>query len=141
MSALSLTIQTLLAGSGITALAGQRIYPVYAPQNAGYPNVVVHLIHSDEEVLLQGATQWPNARVSIECRGAGDTPLPDADRLAEAVVNWLRDKHLYTGVSGYEATFLKEGSDETDASDENDAGGNPSVVRRILDYYVQYRAG
>lgn len=140
MSALTIAIKTLRAGTGVTAIVGERIYPVAAPQNAGYPNVVVHVIHQAEDTLLQGATQWPLSRISVECRESSlnnDNPVPTMDRLAEAVVDWLRDKHLYI-IDGCEVEFQKEGSDETDFS-ENVTNGYPTVFRRIIDFYLRAR--
>lgn len=133
MSALTATVKMLLAGSGVTALVGQRIVPGVPPQDFLLLTCIcVHLLHDEEEELLQGASQWPEARVSIECRAA---TLNDADKIGEAVVNWLRDKDRYL-IDGVRATFRKEGSDETDGSEESTQGA-PTVSRRILDYYVK----
>lgn len=134
MSALTLTIAELKLGAVVTAIAGNRIYPGHAPQNAAPPMILVHLIAQPEEYLLQGASQWPEARVSIECRGA---TINDADRLGEAVIVWLRDKTRVT-LSGQEVTFRKEGSDVTDFSTQSE-NGDSYVQRRILDYYVRSR--
>lgn len=137
MSALTITVKTLLASPGVTALAGQRIYPVLPDPDADYPNVVVHLIHSDEELLVGGASQWPEARISIDCRGRGIFAVKDADLLAEAVIDWLRDRHLYQ-IDGCEVTFRKEGSDETDSS-EDVAERLNVTARRIVDFYLRFR--
>lgn len=139
MTAMSVSIKMLLAGSGITALVGQRIYPVFAPQNAAYPNIIIHNIFGAEEELLQGATQWPEARISVECRGGNADPADEADLVGEAVVNWLRDKDRYS-IDGCLATFRKEGTDETDTPGGIIDRGIPVISRRIIDYYVRYRA-
>lgn len=138
MTAMTIAIKTLLAGSGVTELVGQRIYPVFAPQAAALPNIIVHRISDNEEVLLQGASQFPEARISIECRATGADGAKSADMIGEAVVNWLRDKHLYS-IDGAVATFRRTGTDETDASEQADQGV-PSSTRRIIDFYVRYRA-
>lgn len=132
MSALTTTIKTLLAGSGVTAIVGQRIVPGVPPQSMGNPLICVHLVNQEEEELLQGASQWPEARVSIECRAA---TLNQADLLGEAVISWLRDKDRYL-IDGVRASFRKEGSDETDGSEES-TQGVPTVSRRIIDFYVK----
>lgn len=133
MSALTITIQTLLAGSGVTALVKQRIYPIDVPQGVAVDNIIVHLVYQAEEVLLAGASHWPESRVSIECRGDAVT----ADKIGEAVIDWLRDKDLYV-IEGSEVSFMKEGTDETDSSPASQQG-QPLVCRRILDFYVRYR--
>lgn len=133
MSALTTTVKMLLAGSGVTSLVGPRIVPGVPPQSFLLQSCIcVHLISEQEEELLQGASQWPDSRVSIECRAA---TLNDADRIGEAVIAWLRDKDRYL-IDGVRATFRKEGSDETDGSEES-TQGVPTVSRRILDYYVR----
>ena len=135
MSATVIIVQSLKAGAGITAIVGNKIYPFYSPQEANLPLIVTHLITQPEEELLQGASQWPEARVSVECRASEG---PQADRIAERVIEWLRDKHLYV-VAGFEATFRKEGTDLTDSSDDRNEKGQPYVTRRIVDFYIRYR--
>lgn len=135
MSALVITTQTLLANAGVTAIVGKNVFPVYIPQAYAAPAVIVHLISQEEEVLLQGATIWPEARVSLECR-ANDAIV--ADRLGEAVIAALRDKHLYQ-ISGFEVTFRKEGTDETTSEDVTGPQGSPYSARRIIDHYLRFR--
>jgi hypothetical protein len=137
MSSLSLTIKTLLAGTEVTDLVEQRIYPVQAPQDAGYPNIVVYRTSEDEEELLAGASQYPEARISVECRASGSNPDADADRLGEAVVAWLRDKVRYA-IGGCAVEFRRQGSDETIPSRQA-RDGIPVVSRRIIDFYVRWR--
>ena len=134
MSALAITVKTLLADSTLTPIVGNRIYPIFAPPDAKIPNIVVHLVGEEEEELLQGASIWPEARVSIECRSDS---APQVDRVAQRIIDWLRDKRNYE-VFGHEATFRKEGSDVTDSSDEISKGA-PYVSRRIIDFYLRYR--
>lgn len=134
MSALTITVQMLLAGSGVTGRVGTHVYPGQPPQGVAGNCIVVHLVGQEEEELLQGASQWPEGRVSIECRAA---TLLDADKTAEAVIAWLRDKDRYP-INGVRATFRKEGSDETDGSPET-TQGVPTVSRRIVDYYVRWK--
>lgn len=136
MSALVITTQTLLAGAEITAMVGTRVYPVFVPPDAAYPNIAVHLVHQAEETLLPGPSEFPEARVMIECRSRRG--ILEADEIAEKVIAWLRDKHLYV-VDNSHATFRKEGTDETDASDTVNQNGFPDVVRRFFDFYVRYR--
>lgn len=135
MSPLKITSNILLQSAAVTAICGERIFEIFSPQSMKFPNIILHLIHQEEEYLLQGGSQQPRARISIECRARGDENPMIADKLAEAVIDYLRDL-TRVPVFGIWATFQKEGSDETDSSEQTDEG-NPYVIRRIVDYYVQ----
>ncbi len=145
MSALTIAVKTLMQSPEVMGIVQSddatraRIYPARAPQSAAYPNIVIHLIHQAEEDLLLGASQWPVARISIECRASSSNgePISEADRLAEKVVDWLRDKTRYV-IDGCSVEFTKEGTDETDTS-ETSTRGIPDVARRIVDFYLRYR--
>lgn len=139
MSGLVIASKTLLANAGVTAIVGSgnsaKIYPIASSQTAGMPVIVLHLIHEDEEKLLAGSSEWPVSRISVECRAS--TP-PAVDILGKAVIAAFRNKHRYA-IGGYEATFSKEGSDVTDASEETNTGGLPAVFRRIIDFHIRWR--
>lgn len=133
MSAIALTIKALLASGDITGRVGNRIYPMVIPQNAALPAIAVNSISDDEELLLDGASQWPEARISIEISstdGADEVLL-----IGESIIDWLRDKDRYTvnyGATPYEVTFRKEGTDVTETSEGH-------FFRRHLDFYVRRR--
>lgn len=140
MSSVFLTVQQLLKEAGpLAAMVGTRIYSGAVPQGVANKSIAVYLVSQAEEELLQGATRWPEGRVSVECRAV---EYGDADLIGEAVINWLRDKDrvsiVLTGIGTYEASFRKEGSDETDQSDESQQG-QPLYSRRIIDFYVRWR--
>lgn len=128
MSAVSIAVQALLAANGVKALVKDRINPNVAPQGTDLPDIVVTLISDHDDVLLAGAAQFPDARVSIACRG---TSFKSADAVGDAVVAALRD--LRGTFAGKAATFFKEGTDVTDYSDDF------STHRRIIDYRIRYR--
>lgn len=128
MSAVSIAIQALLANSGVTDLVKKRINPNVAPQGGDMPDIVVSLIFDNDDLLLSGAARYPEARVSIACRG---TTFKSVDAVGDAVVTALRD--LRGTFAGRSATFFKEGTDVTDFSDDF------STQRRILDYRIRYR--
>lgn len=141
MSAKNITSKTLradVAPGGVVALAPGGIFTGYIPQTVTGSAIAVYLVAQDEEELLQGATQWPEARVSVECRASS----PEiADKMGEAVIAWLRDKDRYSVMlttGTYEASFRKEGSDEDDISQEN-VQDLPVASRRIIDFYLRYR--
>lgn len=137
MSGLNITVKTLLGNVIVTGIVGQRIYPLFAPQGAAMPNIVVHLIHEDDPDLLQGAGKYPESRVSVESRTAGNIPV--LGTLGQAVIDAMQDKTSYA-IANCIATIRKEGSDETDSSIETNALGTPDSVRRITDFYVRWRA-
>lgn len=136
MSGLAIAVQAALAESAITALVGQRIYPIYAPQNAGLPYIVVHKIAEEEEKLLDGASNWPVSRVSFECVSEGDAAV--ADRIGQVLNDQLKIIHRAT-YAGFEATFTKEGTDETDSGNETLPSGFSIGARRIIDFYIRWR--
>jgi hypothetical protein len=136
MSALTITVMTLSASSAIAAIVEDRIYAGNPPQDATYPNIGVHLIYNGDEMLLAGAAEFPEARVTIDCRSRS---LPEADTLAEIAIAWLQSKHLYT-VDNSVASFRKEGTDETEQANSTGGGGLQDVSRRFFDFYVQHRA-
>lgn len=139
MSALTVTVQTILAGSTggapVIPFVDNRIYAGNPSQGAAYPNISVHLVFNGDETLLGGAAEYPEARVSVECRSR---LMSEADTIAEAVVKWLQNKHLYI-IENSEVTIRKEGTDETDQSNSSGSGGIQDVSRRIVDFYVRYR--
>jgi len=136
MSAVNIATQTLLAAQPVKDIVGQRVYPVYAPQGAKLPHIVIHLIHEEDPDFLSGASRYRNSRVSLELRTAGD--IPGLFTLAPVVLNAMQNKANYS-IAGYTATISKEGTDQTDASDLTGANGVPQVTRRIMDFYIWWR--
>nr|WP_276557545.1 DUF3168 domain-containing protein [Prosthecomicrobium hirschii] len=126
---MAVAIQSLLADPTMTGLVASRVYPLVAPQKADYPNVIVHMIFENEDMLLAGASEFAEARVSIECRAKDATT---ANTLAERVKDAFRGIQERT-VSGCIASIRKEGTDVSDFTDD------ASVFRRILDFYVWWR--
>ncbi len=133
MSSVAITIQALLAAPGVTALVADRIYPIAAPPfndpGEHHDDIIVNLIHEDDEMLLQGAARFPEARVSIECRSVS---AASAIRIGEAVKTALQEIAGDT-FAGRKAWFFKEG---TDATERNDSVG---LSRRHLDFYVRWK--
>lgn len=135
MSGLDITVRTLLADARITDIVGQRVYPIVPAAGAKYPNIVVHLIHESDPDLLQGAAKFPESRVSIESRCDDIGTLYD---LGQAVIDVMQDKLEYE-IADCIATIRKEGTDGTDASDQEQPQGGRFVVRRITDFYIFWR--
>lgn len=133
---LAMTVQALLSSADVGTFAGDRITPIFVGQQVGYPNIVVHLIHELDPVLLCGPTHWPESRVSIELRTEGDAPA--LAQGARAVVMSLHGNTFY--IAGYSATFLKEGTDVTDAAPSTNTQSEPTVIRRIIDFKLRWQA-
>ena len=139
MHAVNAVTKTLLATSGVTTIVGTRIYPLFAPQNAGWPHIVVYLVSEEREAMLAGAesAKWSQARVTVESRVNGGN-VPQLNTLGEAVIDALKNRVNYS-VSPYIVTIRKEGTDETDASEAAGQTGTPDVLRRITDFYLNWR--
>jgi hypothetical protein len=128
MSAVSLTINALLAQASVTALVSTRIKPFPLPQGLALPAIAVAMSAEDEEYLLGGASQYPEATVQIHCTATAASAAID---LGEAVKIALRDLH-YTA-SGADALFTKEPVDFTDFADDL------STHRRVMSFAVRWR--
>lgn len=128
MSALSLTIKTLLAEPSITAITSTRIWPHNLPVKGGLPAIVVRLMGEDDPQHLAGSDRFPMATVALHCIASS---MATADALGEAVKLALRDK-LATH-AGVEVQFMKTGTDFTDF----DPADNSS--RRVISFACRYR--
>ena len=129
MSAVAITIQALLAASGVTALTGTHVYPIKAPQNAT-TSVVVHLIHEADDLMLTGPhAEYYRARVQIDCRADTATKVMALGEAVKAALGNIVRRSFASG----KATFFKEGSEAMQAIDE------PALYRRHMDYKVFWR--
>lgn len=136
MSASNIAVKTLLAASPVVAIVGQRVYPIFAPEAAKLPHIVVHLIHEENNDNLEGAMQYSRSRVSLEIRTAGDVPA--LDTLGPLVIAAMQRMN-YSIASHTVSSISKEGTDITDASDLTGANGVPQVTRRIMDFSIWWR--
>lgn len=131
MSAVSLTIKALLALSGVTATTSTRIRPFPLPQGEVLPAIAVAMSAEDDEYLLAGASQYPQASVQIHCIALSASV---AIELGERVKEGLRDL-LYTSSDSppVKASFQKEAVDFTDFADDL------STYRRVMAFSVRWR--
>lgn len=131
MSAVSLTINALLAQAGVTAVTSTRVKPYPLPQGLALPAIAVAMSSETEEQLLAGASQYPEASVQIHCIA---TKASEAIDLGEAVKTALRDR-LYTSSDSppVVASFQKDGVDFTDFADDL------STHRRVMAFTIRWR--
>ena len=132
MSAVSLTINALLAQASVTALVSTRIKPLPLPQGLALPAIAVAMSAEDEEYLLAGASQYPEATVQIHCIALKASEAID---IGEAVKVALRDLH-WAGTNSPptdDAWFTKEPIDFTDFADDL------STHRRVMSFAVRWR--
>jgi hypothetical protein len=131
MSAVSLTINALLAQAGVTAVTSTRVKPFPLPQGLALPAIAVAMSSETEEQLLAGASQYPETSVQVQCIA---TKASEAIDLGEAVKNALRDR-LYTSSDSppVVASFQKDGVDFTDFADDL------STHRRVMAFSIRWR--
>ena len=128
MSAVSLTVKTLLGESTITAITSTRVFPSVLPLKTVLPAIAVAMSGEDEEYMLAGASQYPVGSVQIHCCAV---TAKAAIELGETVKEALRDK-LYTSGQN-QAQFQKAGVDFTDFNDEQ------TLHRRVMSFDVRWR--
>jgi hypothetical protein len=117
-----------LTGGAASALVGQRVYPVIAPQNVAYPCITWQRISRTEVFSLEGPSGYADARVQIDCwaKTYGE---------ARAVANAVRDD-----LNGWD----NEGQPIADcrldsARDLYDPAAEPKLYRSSLDFILTER--
>jgi hypothetical protein len=140
MSAIPLIIARLLASEAVWAIVENRVYAVMAPQadpptardhaymRRRLPDCIVQqTTESEEYSLAHEASDYPEARVVVICRGNTAT---QAITLGDAVLATL--KNVHSDVDG--VTIFREPIDSTDYTDDAQA------FRRLLGFRVRYRS-
>lgn len=134
MSAVSLTVQALMAQSSVTAVVGTnpaRIYPRKKPMMRALPAIAVRRSGEQETYLLQGASQYPESDVLVDCIAES---MADADALGEIVKFAMQDLLYVTADSpSTYASFKKAPIDYDD--DDHDRG----TSIRTLGFTVRWR--
>ena len=131
MSAVSLTINALLAQAGVTGITSTRIKPFPLPQGLALPAIAVAMSAEDDQYTLAGASQYPETSVQIHCTALSASA---AIELGERVKEALRDL-LYTSTDSppVKASFQKDAVDFTDFADDL------STYRRVMAFSVRWR--
>jgi hypothetical protein len=133
-NSLEIVAEILLADSNITALVGDRVYPVMAPQRAVLPNIVITQVSDNDPMHLAGASRLPESRVSVVSRGGTATEMMN---VADAVKAALRDI-IHESVGGSPALsndvcVYKTAVDITSVFDD------PISFEQSVDYMVRWR--
>lgn len=129
MSAVFMTIRALLCKTTVTAVTSTRIEPFPLKLGTALPAIAVALSAEEEEMLLSGSSQYPQATVQVHCIA---TTASDAIRLGEKVKVALRDL-LFSDSPPVNASFVKDSLDFTDYSDDL------TTHRRVMGYSVRWR--
>jgi hypothetical protein len=129
MSAVFLTVRALLSKTAVTTLTSTRIQPHPLKQTTLLPAIAVAMSAEAEELLLHGASQYPEASVQIHCIAGTAT---DAIKLGETVKTSLRDVY-FSDSPPVGASFVKDAADFTDFSDDL------TTHRRVMTYSVRWR--
>lgn len=126
----------ILLGLLTDALADEaEAYPLVAPQNALLPFITVTQVHEGQQMLIDGATDMFQSRLSIACHARS---AAGADGLAESVkaaLDYVANREVVTGSPAApvgRVTVWKEGTDVSDYSDDR------SVFRRTLDFRLRW---
>jgi hypothetical protein len=132
MSGVSLAIRALLVPSPVTAAVGSRVYPYPLPSTTALPAIAIAMSAEDEEMLLQGASVYPQTVVQVHCVAGS---AKDAIELGEKVRDHLRDlAYVSADVPPEHASFEKDAVDFTDFSDDL------STHRRVMSFNLRWRA-
>ncbi len=138
MSAIRLAQELLLAAAAVTAIVGERVYTIKAPQDAARPFLILSRIGENEDQLLEGAGGVYTATLSVACHA--ERSFSDADALGEkvkAALGNVTNRAVYSPDSPATrlgtVTAWKSGADVTDHSDDG------RVFRRIIDFEFRWQ--
>lgn len=127
MSALPVIIAALNASPNVALLVSDRIYSIIAPQSGALPDAIVTPLSEVEDYTMNGASSFPEARVTVTCRGK---TASEATRLGDAVISTL--KNLKGPIAGTFATVFRDQIDSTEYTDDG------RLFRRIIGFRVRY---
>lgn len=128
--AIDIVSEVLRANPEVAALVGNRVYPVLAPQGAAFPNIALTLVSDNDDMLLSGAAQFPESRVSVVSRGLTATQMMN---IADTVKVALRNITHRTVGDALDVCIHKAGTDFTAAFDD------PLSFEQTTDYMVRWR--
>ena len=103
--------EKLLAYASVTALVGQRMYPIALVQNATMPAIVYYKLSTPREHAIGDITRLAHARFQIDCYA---TTVEEANDVAHAIRN--------SGICAYQGTT--SGIQFMGCELENDSSGH-----------------
>lgn len=132
MSATAITIERLLAVTGVTNIVSTRVYPSIVDSGKSLPAVAVVLSGQGEAYTLSGAGGYRQSRVTVMAFGRD---AAEADQLGEAIDDALKDFRGQVALNAktYSAIFMKDPSDGAYYEEE------VNQYRRSSDYILHWR--
>jgi hypothetical protein len=83
--------------AALTAIIGNRLYPVEAPQGVATPHAVYTQIGNDEDIIHSGKTGWGSMRVQYEFYAMSFPEVHDAARALRAHFEGV-SREIATGI-------------------------------------------
>jgi hypothetical protein len=133
-NSLDIMAEILLSDTGVAALVGGRVYPVLAPQESVLPNIVITQVSDNDQMLLSGAAQLPESRVSVVSRGRNATEMMNvADAVKAALRNIIHETVGGSPPLSTDVCVYKTAVDITSVFD------GPINYEQSVDYMVRWR--
>lgn len=136
MNALTILRRLLIEDSDVAAAVDTRVYPVSRTQSDPLPALVIHSVYEDQDIVLAGARQGFENRMSVECIAGSAGAAHDLGEAVKSALQCIIHQPLYSDdsppVLEAVATIWKEGSDSSDFTEE------PRVFRRIVDFRMRW---
>jgi hypothetical protein len=128
----------LIADAGVTALVGDRIYPVHLPQS-GARSAILYSRYATEFTGddLDGDEGPDEALFRLECWADGPDGYNDATTLAQAVIVALRSAGGALAASGQTASWLRV-TNWYDEAYYPDDGGDADAHCSVVDVAINY---
>jgi hypothetical protein len=131
MSVVPAIITALLANSGVTTLVGNRIDASFGAQGSRGPSLIVYAASEVDVPQLNGAMDFPAARVTVECRA---NRASVADQVGDAVIAALKNLN-----GDFDGKTVQVVGWAHIASDTSQYDENNTLYRRIIDFKCRYR--
>jgi len=125
-------IEHLKQRSDVTALAGDRVYPLAAPQGAGFPRVLLTRIDGGHDSDLDGPSGWSQPLILVQCQAERYAQARD---LGQAVFGALG------GLRGWVGSVRVTGSScvgDSESAEPQESGKGTAYYERALTFLVSY---
>lgn len=111
-------VALLLAHTPLTALTGQRIYWLRAPQNVQKPYVVLQVISAIPDVPHSGANGLVEGRIQVDCYGTTYSSAKNVARAATARLSGFKGTHSGTIFDGVFKDSERDGYEDDATPDK-----------------------